>query len=88
MGQARRKGTFEDRVLKAKIRERELQARAKEIEAERRAQYYKAYDMMDDTQYELSEERHAARRKRINRVNRTTMMLAAAYASVLPGERW
>ena len=79
MGQARRKGSFEDRVLKAKIRERDLQDRAKELEAERRAQYNKAYDMMDDTQYELSEARHAARQKRRNRA----AMTALAIGSVL-----
>lgn len=88
MGQAKRKGTFEYRVVLAKYKKLEDKKKAEELRIARHKQECLAYDMMTDTQFDQSEERHAVRRKRINRINKTTMMLMAAYASVSQGPRW
>jgi hypothetical protein len=88
VGQAKRKGTFEDRVALAKAKAEEDKKNAEEQRIARFVQECKAQDMMTDTQFDQSEERYMARQRRRNRVNATTAMLAAAYASVLPGPRW
>ena len=88
MGQAKNRGPFEYRVIQAKARELKLKREAEELCIARHKQECLAYDMMDDTQYELSAERDVARQRRRSRMNATTAMLMAAYASVCQGERW